>query len=62
MSMVIIEMDDNVFVRVSEDEAKRLGKSPVALTATLKEPKNKKVKPESKKVEVKVKDEVDLDA
>jgi hypothetical protein len=49
MAMVVIEMEAGVFVRVSEEEAARLEKTAVVKTAAAAEPKNKAVKPESKK-------------
>jgi hypothetical protein len=49
MAMVIVEMEAGVFVRVSEEEAERLGKTSVTKTASAPESKNKAVKPQSKK-------------
>jgi hypothetical protein len=49
MAMVIVEMEAGVFVRVSEEEAARLGKTPVTKTTSAPESKNKAVKPQAKK-------------
>lgn len=49
MEMVIIEMEEGVFVRVTKEQAEKLDKKPIAKLPAVLSVKNKKVKPNKTK-------------
>lgn len=57
MKMVVVEMEAGVFVRISEQEAAKLGKLPVAKTQVEEQSKNKAAKPTAKKAAVQPKED-----